>query len=78
MPRNIELIKWLDPHSDISWAKGDNNQMPSVCWSVGLVITDGETHIVLAADWSDDETNTRLVFPKGAIISRHIIYSIED
>jgi len=76
--KNIELIQWLDPHTDTGWHKGDNDQVPEKCWSVGLVITDVDGYLVMAADWGGEETNTRLVFPKGAIVSRHIIYSIED
>ena len=75
--RTIELVKWLDPQTDVDWHTGDNGAMPSECWSVGLLITDHKDYIVLAGDWSGTDTNTRMVIPTGCIVSRTLIYSVE-
>lgn len=76
--RTIELVKWFDPHTELGWEVGDNNAKPQECWSVGLVVNEFATYMVLAGDWSEDETNTRMVIPKGSIISRTIIHKGED
>jgi hypothetical protein len=75
--RNIELVKWLDPHTDTGWHTGDNGVLPEECYSVGVLISEYDLYIVLAADWSGEETNTRLIIPKGAIVSRTEICRIE-
>lgn len=76
--RTVELVKWLDPHTEMDWAVGDNSARPTECWSVGLVVSEHETYMVLAGDWSDDETNTRMVIPRGCILSRTVIHKGED
>ena len=74
--KHIELVQWLDPHTEMDWATGDNGTHPCTCFSVGRLISECSEFIVLAGDWDDgEETNTRMVIIKGCIVSRTVIHS---
>lgn len=79
--RFIQRVRWFDPHTEMGWEVGDNGAKPQKCSSVGLLINEVmepkepgmAPYIVLCADWSEDETNTRMIIPLGSIYFRETI-----
>ena len=83
MQRRIELVEWMDTCSfdggrdlrDIdSWT-------PQKCYTVGWVLRETETFVVLAASHQDEEEDTTvdavgdvIAIPKGMISDRRVLY----
>ncbi|MHA1962422.1 MAG: hypothetical protein ACW99U_19635 [Candidatus Thorarchaeota archaeon] len=67
-----ELVLWEDPTSDFGWKKDDEAKVivPALVTSIGFVIAETDSHLVMAMDWHDGWNNTRGLIPLYAIKAR--------
>lgn len=69
----IAVIVWKDAVADVGWKTVDEVSETHTIVSVGLVVLETDTELVLAGSWGGDpedelETNNRITIPKGWVI----------
>jgi hypothetical protein len=64
--KKLLYVEWADATTNDGW--DDKHDLEShIIKSVGFLIKTTERDIVIAADWSDPESNRRLAIPKAWI-----------
>lgn len=76
MLATIELIEWHDACVDVGWEDGDNELSAARVFTVGKVMSETDTQIVVAGTFSadDNQTNNRMVIPKDWVTKRKVIH----
>lgn len=76
MPR-LQRIYWLDAYAENNWAFDSAEIEPQRCVTVGYLVGETDSYILLAATLGLNEeadgshqTNARFAIPKGCILER--------
>lgn len=64
--KKLLYVEWADATTSDGW-DADHNLETHIIRSVGFLIKTTKRDIVIAADWSDPESNRRLAIPKAWI-----------
>lgn len=64
--RKLLYVEWADATTQDGW-DSDHNLESHIIKSVGFVIKETKRDLVIAADWSEPESNRRLAIPKAWI-----------
>ena len=64
--KKLLYIEWADATTNDGWDDKHDLETHIIC-SVGFLIRTTKRDIVIAADWSDPESNRRLAIPKAWI-----------
>lgn len=76
----VELITWIDSHTDMGWKKAEEKTELQKCYSVGVIDFEDEEVITLGGSWDLDEdghlqdTNNRMTIPVRCVLERKTIY----
>lgn len=64
--RKLLYVEWADATTDDGW-DSEHKLETHIIRSVGFLIKTTDRDIVIAADWSEPESNRRLAIPKAWI-----------
>lgn len=64
--KKLLYVEWADATTEDGW-KDDHSLETHIIKSVGFLIKTTARDIVIAADWSEPESNRRLAIPKAWI-----------
>lgn len=64
--KKLLYVEWADATTEDGW-KDEHNLETHIIKSVGFLIKTTERDILIAADWSEPESNRRLAIPKAWI-----------
>lgn len=63
----LMYVEWVDAVADVGWDDDPEKVGISLIKSVGWLVKENKNEIVLAADYSDGDTNRRMAIPKAWI-----------
>lgn len=63
----LMYVEWVDAVADVGWDDEPEKVSVHLIKSVGWLVKDNKNEIVLAADYSDGDTNRRIAIPKSWI-----------
>ena len=70
----IVCIEWIDAATDHGWEEiSDSDFSPTIAVSVGFMIKEDDTTIVLASSYTGTASNNRLQIPKGMIKTMKVL-----
>ena len=74
-PRAI-LVEWHDAISTSGWEDIGTAEAPHLCRSLGFLVHETETFVVVAATWGQSgndapQSNNRISIPRGWIVGIH-------
>ena len=61
----LMYVEWVDAVADVGWDYEVEATKISLVKSVGWLVRETKDEIVLAADYSDGDTNRRMAIPKS-------------
>ena len=61
----LMYVEWVDAVADVGWNYEVEDTKISLIKSVGWLVRDTKDEIVLAADYSEGDTNRRMAIPKA-------------
>lgn len=61
----LMYVEWVDAVADVGWDYEVEQTKVSLIKSVGWLVRETKDEIVLAADYSDGDTNRRMAIPKS-------------
>ena len=69
----VLYVEWVDASSNSGWEKASDIVGIHRCRSVGFLVKEDKTQVVLAACVSGDECNANIAIPKEWIKKRKVI-----
>jgi hypothetical protein len=65
----VAVVRWIDPHSVDEWTTIEEiDQTPCVVESIGILLKENDSVIVLTLNKSDDTASCTMIIPKRCII----------
>lgn len=68
----VEVI-WDDASTDNGWEEPPEKLVPELVTTVGFLVRETATHILIANSYDPNHTNGRIQIPTGMIISRKVL-----
>lgn len=69
----LMYVEWVDAVADVGWDDEPEKTSISIIKSVGWLVKDTKEEIVLAADYSEGDTNRRMAIPKAWVRNKKTI-----
>lgn len=69
----LMYVEWVDAVADVGWDYEVEATKISLIQSVGWLIKENKDEIVLAADYSEGDTNRRMAIPKSWIRNKKVL-----
>jgi hypothetical protein len=69
----LMYVEWVDAVADVGWDYEVEATKISLIQSVGWLVKENKDEIVLAADYSEGDTNRRMAIPKSWIRNKKVL-----